>query len=198
MASLKSNNHSRALSELKQAANKEHALASLEIGALYMGFDGINRDLNAAEKYFTQAAKLGNATAMNNLVFLYTGSLDFNRNPEMALYWSTQAEKLGKGDYSLGYLYFYGFGVEQNYAKALDHFEKAVINDDRAYLANAMLVRIYAGGVGFGVDCEAAVEALKILKIYNEKNKKINIFRDIINEIRDYEYPCAAYVFSSL
>ena len=118
---------------LKEAANGGHVEAQYELGKDYAVEAEGNR----------QTAKLGIGTAIKY----------FARNYEFAVQWYHEAAQKGHvgAQLELAKLYFAGWGIQQNDAKAKEWAEKAKANGNKA--ADKLLADIAAGNrpeSGFG------------------------------------------------
>src|SRR5699024_6947193 len=76
-----------------------------------------------AAKTFEQVKSLaeqGDASAQEELAEIYYDNQDIYFDREKAFYWNQKAANQGhaKAQYNLGYMYDYGKGVSQDYAKA--------------------------------------------------------------------------------
>merc|ERR1719400_2838071 len=111
-------------------ADKGDVQAQVGLGQLhYQGGRGVNMDHHNALHYFQQAADAGNAIAMAFLGKMYLeGGEAVAQNNETAIKYFKKAAGLGNpvGQSGLGLMYLYGKGVEKDYKKAFEYFQKAV------------------------------------------------------------------------
>nr|WP_228863326.1 tetratricopeptide repeat protein [Xenorhabdus sp. PB30.3] len=80
---------------LLKAAEKNSALAANNIGALYLGGNGIKKDAKKALEWLIKAAEQGDATAQLNLGRIYEQGQIVQHDDEKALFWYQKAQENG-------------------------------------------------------------------------------------------------------
>lgn len=116
------------LEYVTQAAEKGLDVSQNILGLAYQYGDGVDVDLNLAEKWFLKAAEQGDVDAQINLGRLHFIDSDkFNSIPERAFYWFTQAAEQGdaQGQLNLSLLYNGGLGLPKNSKKSIYWLRKA-------------------------------------------------------------------------
>ena len=115
--------YKKAAELFEKAANHGHSDAQYYLGYQYELGLGVLESKQEAIKWYTLSAEQGNADAQYDLAKLYEHDKDF----ENANRWYKKAVRKENPNaiFSLGYNYFYGRGLEQNYAKALELFRKS-------------------------------------------------------------------------
>lgn len=115
--------YKKAAELFEKAANHGHSDAQYYLGYQYELGLGVLESKQEAIKWYTLSAEQGNTDAQYDLAKLYEHDKDF----ENANRWYKKAVRKENPNaiFSLGYNYFYGRGLEQNYAKALELFRKS-------------------------------------------------------------------------
>lgn len=85
--------------------------------------------------------------------------------------------EVGKNEYELGLLYFKGLGVEQDYEKALELFEKAA--DDAGEPSIPIIGDMYYNGLGVEKDYD---EAINCYGTCNRYNLDLNVYYKYLND----------------
>lgn len=151
----------RSLAWLEKAANQGHSNAQLTLG-LYFLFKTERKLLY--ERYKSNREN----TSLKLAVSLVIAKLFETNDDHLAVKWLTKAAERNNPDGMLwsGYCYYHGFGIEQNYALALELFKQAA-----AYgLSDAMVLiaLIYIKGVGVEIDYkETLIWLTKAIKLNN-------------------------------
>eukprot|EP00271_Cylindrocystis_brebissonii_P006534 TRINITY_DN19309_c0_g1_i1.p1 TRINITY_DN19309_c0_g1~~TRINITY_DN19309_c0_g1_i1.p1 ORF type:complete len:740 (-),score=130.61 TRINITY_DN19309_c0_g1_i1:357-2576(-) len=102
----------------------------------YWGARGLPRDLAVSAEYFRKAADQGDPLACVHLGEMYTRGAGVEKTYEQAIHWLHKALDAGNGlahlaaSNGLGYLHARGFGVPQNYTRALELFMMAASRAD--------------------------------------------------------------------
>lgn len=107
--------------------------SNIFIGKMYLDGIGVDKDLNKAKQHLTQLAEAGNAEAQYLM-----GQIYFNHKKyQTAAYWLNKAIAANNPSAytTLGYMYHYGYGVDQDSNKAHDYYESAINLDSTAYKA---------------------------------------------------------------
>ncbi len=143
------------------AAKTGDPIALNNLGSLY--FNGIGVEVNYAKavQLFELSAQKGNTDAAVNLAFIELTSDDDEQNAQ-AIYWFEQAANAGNNiaKFMLGYAYYTGFVVPQDFKKALTLLrEAAQAGFDEAHY---VLAQMYANGEGTTQNYNSAVEQYRI------------------------------------
>lgn len=167
---------------LEKAAAKDDPGAQLHLGYMYYyGFD-VPKDNQQAVKWFQRAALQGQERAAYYLAMMYEdGADDVAQNYDEALLWYNRglAARDPFTESRLGLMYLTGRGQGQDYAKALEHLQKAAGQyHDPALFALSFM---YAFGLGVEQNTEEALEYLAAFQMaaYGNANAAIN---------RDFRY----------
>ena len=88
--------------------------------------------------------------------------------------------EVGKNEYELGLLYYKGLGVEQDYEKALELFEKAA--DDAGEPSIPIIGDMYYNGLGVEKDYD---EAINFYGSYNRYNLDLNVYYKDLNNSQE-------------
>lgn len=142
-----------AIAELAESGD---VFAQNEMGSLYEGGNGVDRDSNQALEWFTRSADNGFSSGAVNL-----GNLNYYADePDYAtgLKWYRQAADQGnaRGMYGIGHAYYYGNGVEQDYYEAIDWLRKAAELGN--VMANDLVGDMYRFGEGVNQDHAKALK----------------------------------------
>lgn len=149
--------------------------------------------INDSEKYkepfklTKKSAKLGNSIAAHDLGVLFKYGKGTNRNLKKAIKWFKKSHYLKntKASYSIGYMYFKGFGnLDQNYKKAVKWFKKSDYP-----MAKHWLAICYYFGYGIEQDKDKAIKILKNNKIDNSTflANNLEIISNKKNTLKEYE-----------
>jgi len=130
-------------------AEAGHARAQYNLGVLYADGRGVERDMTRALAWWTQAADNNHLRAMHNIALARISGFDgpsgsqIGPDYQAALVWLEKAAAAGlaNSQYTLGKMYQYGLGVEQDderaaqlfLAAAEQDFAKAQYNLGKAY-----------------------------------------------------------------
>ncbi|HCU58823.1 MAG TPA: hypothetical protein DIC64_02455 [Alphaproteobacteria bacterium] len=138
------------------AAQKDNIIALNNLGSLYFNGIGTDTDYEKAASLFARAAELGSDDAAVNLAFIYLTS-DNSDYFQKAVNLFEQAAKKGNNTakFMLGYAYYKGFIVEQDYYQAVSLIRDAAnAGFDEA---NYIFANIYANGDGIAKNYGNAV-----------------------------------------
>jgi len=116
-----------------ELANKKSPEALVELGNMYLRGEGTEQDFTTAQKYFQEAVDLGYTPALSRLALMYqkgAGDIRQDFSKAFELYELAAKQDDVDGLYGAGYLTYKGFGVKQNYAKALAYFRKGADKND--------------------------------------------------------------------
>lgn len=95
-----------------------------QLGENYFRGNKVKVNYKKARNYWEQAAEKGNAEALYGLGLLYESR--FKDDAKAWDYWRQAAEKgHGSALYRLGLRYEYGYGVDIDYKRAIDYYQKA-------------------------------------------------------------------------
>jgi len=141
----------------KQAANKGHQPAQVNLAMLLLLDPANNRNAALAVTYFTRAAENGDADAQWCLGRVYYEGRVGNRpDYERAAAWFHKSAEAGNpfGLFHMGIMHEYGLGVQQNFVEAGRFYKRAadMENLDAMYY----LALLHAYGRGFPQDIHKA------------------------------------------
>jgi TPR repeat protein len=127
---------------LEKAALQGHARAQYGIGFMYYSGEGMDKDYKQAKYWFKKATKQGNVQAEYSLGLIYYSNDDINKKVKALECFENALEQIDKLEdleaqfnakfnllelrYNLGVRYHNGRGVEQDYTKAKEWYEKAL------------------------------------------------------------------------
>ncbi len=121
-------NKSKAVSLLRQAADKGNPRAMKNLGVCYENGDGVDKDIAKAVELYQRATDMGNAAAMCNLGVCYKNGDGVEKDIAKAveLYQRAADKGLAHAMSNLGVCYMNGAGVEKDIAKAEMWVRKAI------------------------------------------------------------------------
>ncbi len=128
LGALESEEYTRALALLRQAAEAGHAQAQYRLGIMYANAEGVQLDYASAAAWLRQAADQGLAPAQSILAWLYASGYGVEQNDKEAGRWYRKAAQQGlpKDQYTLAAMYRWGrYGVERNRAEMIKWYERA-------------------------------------------------------------------------
>ncbi|MBQ9271682.1 MAG: sel1 repeat family protein [Alphaproteobacteria bacterium] len=145
------------------AAEQNNPIALNNLGSLYFNGIGVKKDIRQALELFQKSAELGNENASINLAFIYLsgGKKDAMRNQKAVDLLQKAQEKSHIAQFMLGYAYYKGFVVPQDYEKAFSLIEKSARNDSNIDEAQLVLALMYRRGLGTVQNYQKAVEAYR-------------------------------------
>jgi len=147
----------------RYSADMGNVDAQVTMGRLYaLGARGLQKDVEQARKYLSDAASAGDATAMANLGNMYANGFGVDVDNATALYWFKKAAKKGNamGRYGLGYMTLAGQGVEQNHEVATQYLTQAA--DQGLPEARFFLGVLHLRGIGVRQDFTKAYHHFNI------------------------------------
>lgn len=149
----------KAVSLLKNAADKGNGMAQYTLGKLYLQGKGTEQNTAKASKYFLLSAEQGNGYAAYQLGRLLIENEE-HRNIEQGIRWLSFASDKNNpyAQYQLGKLYMEGLFVPSNEVKAVHYFEKASAENSAA---SFRLGCIYLWGKGIEQDKKKGREWLE-------------------------------------
>lgn len=157
-------NHDKALYYYDLAAQQNDPVALNNLGSLYFSGIGTKADVKKALALFNKAAELGNDNAAVNLAFIYLtgGKKDSLRN-QKAFSLLQKASKSGNkiAKFMLGYAYYKGFVVNQNYETAFKLISSAAGENSMIDEAQIVLAQMYINGRGTVQNYTKAVESYR-------------------------------------
>ena len=123
----------KAVSLLKNAADKGNGMAQYTLGKLYLQGNGTEQNTAKASQYFLLSAEQGNEYAAYQLGRLLIENEE-HRNIEQGIRWLSFASDKNNpyAQYQLGKLYMEGLFVPSNEVKAVQYFEKASAENSTA------------------------------------------------------------------
>ena len=151
----------QALKYYSMAASKEDPIALNNLGSLYFNGIGTPRDIVKALSLFKKSAELGNDNAALNLAFIYLtgGKKDADRNQMAIKYFEAAHKNNNIAKFMLGYAYYRGFVVPQDYEKAFTLIREAAISGSKIDEAQLVLAEIYIKGHGTVQNYQNAISA---------------------------------------
>lgn len=149
----------KAVSLLKNAADKGIGMAQYTLGKLYLQGKGTEQNTAKASQYFLLSAEQGNEYAAYQLGRLLIENEE-HRNIEQGIRWLSFASDKNNpyAQYQLGKLYMEGLFVPSNEEKAVQYFEKASAENSAA---SFRLGCIYLWGKGVEQDKKKGREWLE-------------------------------------
>lgn len=143
-----------AMKWFKKAAELGSTEAMCKIALMYNNGDGMTRNTDSALYWYKLAADAGSVDAVFSVARSYENNY---HDYEKAFEWYTKAYEMGD-DYAasfIGYLYYDGDGVEQDYSKALEWLQKGAIEN---VYARFRIGEMYYKGIGVEKDYGLARE----------------------------------------
>lgn len=124
LTSWEENDTATAVKWTRMAAENGMAAAQCRLGEYYHNAIGVDKDMEQAEYWYKQSANQGNPNACD-----YLGVICFNRKDYSgSLHYAQEALKNGSVNVynNLGFLYEFGYGVDQDLAMAVQYYQKAI------------------------------------------------------------------------
>ena len=176
--------YEQALKYYTMAAAQKDPIALNNLGSLYFSGIGTKTDVQKAAELCSEAAQNGNDNAAVNLAFIYLvgGAKDEVRNKK-AVNLFKQAADAGNNiaKFMLGYAFYKGFAVEQNYQEAYKLIKAAAGGDSQIDEAQMVLGEMLIEGKGTVQNFQDGVNSLRaavsqgnmeaflvVAKIYND------------------------------
>ncbi len=150
-------NYTKAMKWYKKAAKYGSATGDNDVGFMYAWGEGVPSDYLTALKYWRQGAAKGSKVSMAWIAHCYKHGLGVAKDPIKALVWRS---RLGdhSAENSLGYDYYEGQGVPQNYELAAKWFIKAADGGDVQADDNLGYYYLHHGPFSIAMaNCDAAV-----------------------------------------
>ena len=129
--------------ELLAAAQAGDVNASYYLGMLYWDGNGVERDIDTAVVWLSDAAARGHTDAQLTIALAYDSGKELEQNFHLGAGWMTEAARGGNADaqYLLGTYYRDGRGVVQDYREAYAWIERSVMGDrSNALFLDALLL----------------------------------------------------------
>ena len=156
--------YQKAFKYYSMAAKQDDPIALNNLGSLYFNGIGTKRDIKTALSLFERASDLGNDNASINLGFILLkgGTKDIQRNQKaMEMFKKAQHEGNKIAQFMVGYAYYIGFVVQQDYAKAFKMIRTAAIGEAQIDEAQLILSEMYIKGHGTTQNYQLAMNALR-------------------------------------
>jgi TPR repeat protein len=126
-------NYEQTIAICRSLIEEGNDMAFYMLGIMYLTGKGVAQNDSLAMQYFLGAVERGNGYAAKKIAWLnmrnghWASYEDWQKLARQAVRWLVKAVEFGyaEGYYSLGYAYFHGSGVEQDYKKAIEYFEPA-------------------------------------------------------------------------
>ena len=126
-------NYEQAIAICRSLIEEGNDMAFYMLGIMYLTGMGIEQNDSLAMQYFLGAVERGNGYAAKQIAWVnmrngyWATYEDWQKLARQAVRWVAKAVEFGyaEGYYTMGYSYFMGFGVEQDYKKAVEYFEPA-------------------------------------------------------------------------
>lgn len=148
--------YGEALIWYQKAAEYGHSGAQCNLGVMYEGGMGVERDSFQAARWYRMAAGQGNVAAQHNLGYMYAHGRGVAEDFSEALRWYMKAAEQGyaRSQCNIGFIYAQGKGVAQDYAEAARWFRMAA--EQGSTLAQYNLGGMYENGYGLPKDSSEA------------------------------------------
>lgn len=153
-------NYTGALNFLKNAAEKGHMLAQVNLAQMYYMGEGVARNPAEAFKWCTKAAAQGSPVAQSRLGSMYYYGDGVSRSYPLSAEWFLKAADQGDmiAQRGLGLMYYSGQGVKQDYAQSAKWCRAAAEQGDAE--AQRGLGTMYYLGQGLAKDSREAYKWL--------------------------------------
>ena len=151
----------------RKAADQNHALAQINLGACYASGEGVPKDAVEAVKWYRKAADQNHAEAQCRLGGCYALGQGVADDEVEAIKWFRKAAEQNHpfAQFLLGYYYANGQGVAKDEAEAVKWYRKAAEQNDAQAQFN--LGGCYAYGQGVAKD---GAEAVRLYRKAAEQN----------------------------
>ncbi len=110
-----------------ESAIKGYDRGQYQVGTMYAGGLGVEKNLEEAFQWFNKAAQQGHAIAQYFAAQMLMKGDGTSKDLSQALHWFIKAALQGysRSQYSAGFMYYTGQGAQKNYAEAFKWFSKA-------------------------------------------------------------------------
>lgn len=145
-------NHEKAFSYFKKAADAGNVDAQYMTGVCYVYGDGVEADFKAAFSYLKKTADGGDSESMSMLAKLYYGGYGVEKDYGKAFHYALKAAEAGSasGQAFLGLLYGAGDGTAEDEEKAFYWAEKSAAQDN----VDGIVSLAVCYEMGYGVDMD--------------------------------------------
>ena len=167
-------NDAKAFEWWTKAAAQKHPSAMLALGKAYMNGNGTTENKQVALKYFTELANKEYVPAYYQLAEYYYGESDYTK--AKTYYEKASNNSDCRGDFGLGILYMYGWGVQADVNTAISYLERVHTGWTTSSSYDNLFIGLYA--------------QLRLADCYYEKKKYSQAF-NLYKEIADVEEPAA-------
>lgn len=154
-------NYVKAYEAFVKAADKGSTSAMLNLGAMYVGGFGVEKDLSKAFAYIKKAADAGNATAALNVACAYLSGGGVKKNSEEALKWFRTASEKGQtqANYYLGQIYYDGLcGEPKDLKKAAIYYAAGADKNNLDCMESLGYLYFMGEGIGSLPDYKQALK----------------------------------------
>ncbi|CAF1066395.1 unnamed protein product [Rotaria sordida] len=163
------------------------------------GDDNVKQNYELAVRFYSKAAALGNAEGMYNLALLHQQGLGVKKDiqatiellEQAAAQSPTMSDKLpipnvgvAEAEHSLGLHYETGVGVEMNYYKAAQWYQRA--SDHGSATAANNLGLMYGAGKGVAKDLVKSEQLLRLAVTRGDQNAAMNL-AILFSEKQDFQ-----------
>ncbi|CAF1228928.1 unnamed protein product [Adineta steineri] len=163
------------------------------------GDDNVKQSYELAARFYSKAVALGNAEGMYNLAILHQQGLGVKKDMQTTIRLLEQAaaqshtisDKLhipnvgvAEAEHSLGLHYETGVGVEMNYKKAVEWYQRA--SDHGSATAANNLGLMYGAGKGVNKDLIKSEQLLYLSAIRGDRNAPMNLAL-VLSTKQDYQ-----------
>ncbi|MFQ3215370.1 MAG: YD repeat-containing protein, partial [Marivirga sp.] len=147
-----------------KAANQGEPNSAIEIAFMHHSGQGREKNFSESAYWFHLASQLGNEEAYQYIGGAYLYGQGVNQDAKKAKYWLEKAcksksfSKMSCGQ--LGLMYDSAVGIANNYVKAIEYYEKAMLagGDSNAFPLGYLILQ----GKGTSVDLNRAVKLFKV------------------------------------
>lgn len=159
--------YSKAFEWYQKAVKEDVAEAQFGLGLIYAYGNEVPKDLEKSKYWLTEAAEQNYVPALFNLAYEYHGHYDDHESQIKAL---ELFKKMANGDdpndeyvvrsqYALGFMYYDGYGTEEDYHKSAYWYQKAAEHGHTS--AQIELARMYSRGDGVAQNHDESIKWYK-------------------------------------
>ena len=167
------------------AENNAHAFYML--GNMYLAGKGFVQNDTAAMLYFKAATQRGSGRAALRIAAMKRNNEDWTTYEEWqanaleVIRWANKAANLGyqRGYYALGMAYYQGYGLEQNYQRAVEYFD--YLTKEQNPFGAYMLGFCYLNGYGVERDAEAGQELIE-----RAESQRLKLAGHFVSTVSDF------------
>ncbi len=145
----------KAVEWYRKAAEQGNANGQSELGTAYIHGRGVTKDVQKAMEWYLKAAEQGNLMAQYMLAVAYSsGDEGITKNETQATFWGRKVVNAAEqgnatAQSHLGYMYQYGYGVAQDYQKAMEWYRKSDGQGISSHGQNNLAANIYREAVKY-------------------------------------------------